>query len=313
MKLKVPAAPFAAAWRAVWPAVAQNTSLYPLYRSVIIERYDDPDVVHLWASDSSMLLRAVVPTSWDPDDPHVFDPAIWDQLMDADDPVEKVLAHDEFAHGVVLAKTAQKLCKENPHLEVMLTVGRHTPKGGQPALGPDLERLQAIIEVDGLQVDLTAIDGQVPDWRRLEPSLDLGARVKRIGFSLQRLKRLASVPGPDDVVLTFTSSTGAAIADFRSRGGVPQPVRGLLMPNRMLDGPEGPPADADDEDPPDPSATALASEMGDWLAAHGTATVRADLDDDGPTRLHLVTDSDDDGDDDEPEEGDDDSDDEPAE
>lgn len=241
MKLQVPAAPFAFAWRAVWPAASTIPEGWPFWRSVVVETYPELDLLHLWATDSSMMLRAVAPmTLRDDDDPWVHSPQTWQDLRESS-PDQQVIAHDAPKHVMVLAKQALALSKDNDQLEVSLTVGRReAPARGQAALGAALEPKQAVIETDGIRVECYAVDGTPPDWRSVEPYLDLGARVKRIGFSAQRLKRLASVPGIADLRITFTSSTGAALVDFLTAGAALAPVRGLLMPVRHVgDDPDG--------------------------------------------------------------------------
>lgn len=252
MKFAVPADRFAFGWQAVWPAVATDAAVMPFFRSVIVERYETPDVLHLWTTDGALMLRSIVPAEGT-----VFTVEMWDEIREAD-PVSQVIAHDAFAHGKVLAKTAAALSKDDEDVDVVLTIGRRSHERSTPALAEELEPLQAVLATEGLSVDLVALEMTPPDWRKLEPSIDLGARVKRIGFRVPRLKRLASVPGVHDLHFQFRTSTGAAVVEFTTPSGLSAPVRGYLMPVRD-----------DDAEGVMPSGDVLAAEFQEYLSEQG--------------------------------------------
>lgn len=222
-----PAGRFAAAWRSVIPAQPKNASQL-FAKAVIVERYEDPDVLHLIATDGALMLQAIV-AGWGIDEPSA---ELWDDLLEFE-PVDTVIAVDHDAHVNVLAKTAQAEAKDDDTAAVRVLVGRRDHESSrQPSLSPEIEPVEARFEIEGLKVRTGTLEIPAPNWRTVLPRKgDTRLPPGDIGFVTERVAMLAKVPS-SYLRLRFTTRLGVTLIEFTDESHQTLPVRGFIMPVR---------------------------------------------------------------------------------
>jgi hypothetical protein len=250
-------------WLAVALAQSQDAERPALYRSTLVEWFDD-EGIRLVSTDGYILLAGWLPYGtvfggFDPAPapPLYRDPDMVTVVRDVDKRALQLLAY---------LRSATKGQPEGKAEPIDVTLQLIKPTGAQPSLSEELAAAKFVFEVPGAErLVLGTFDGEFPTWRQLFDRRST-TPVDVIGFGPQGILRLGALSklfGGTPIKFAFAGPHGPAeialtTADVSIRG-LAMPVRddGRPVDPDAGDDPDGPSIDVDVEDPAGVLAAAL--------------------------------------------------------
>lgn len=215
-------------WLAAYLATGNDEAVPALYRSVLVEVYDDG--VRLTSSDRIMLLSAWVPVFKDggylQEEPPGIDvaPNHVSIARDVDLRAKALLGY--------LRRVAAKAAKDElPKPTVDLHVGVEAEDLGEEVAFPGMELEQVVLDFPGRErVALPTVNSNFPDYRKLLAE-HRAKRTDKIVLGVEnsvRVGQAAKILG-QHVRYSFSGATGAISVDI---GDVAPLVHGIVMPVR---------------------------------------------------------------------------------
>lgn len=224
MRITLPGAHLATAWHNVWLSTSDDDARPQLYRTVLVEVFNDR-CVQLIASDTYMLTGSTVLQ-----DPEALTTS--PSFDESPDETYVVMDHDQRMGALMkwVLKDAKAAAKDKlPPPEVTLSV-QSAENPDVPSFGGVFARNQLVVGTERERLALDLYDGAYPEWRSLIGGHQT-EETTELAFNPELVGRFGKMTGLDYYPVEFTTAGPLGGTRFAVRSE--PPVFGLLMPVRV--------------------------------------------------------------------------------